>query len=100
MLLIALPACLLARDKAADTRDPWQRRPAWRRSLRNVFDLSVRPARRREFVARCLLLVLCAVVFNALGAGAALFIQAAPVLALVLVGALAGLGAMSWISRD
>lgn len=78
----------------------WQRQPRSLRFLRNLVDLSVRPATKLAFAARCGLLVAFALFCHSLGAGAALFVRAAPLSAMVLFGALFLFTATNWLRRD
>jgi hypothetical protein len=88
MFLIAATSRL--RSDTAERRgsSPWNRPSRLARFLRNLFDLSVRPATALDFAARCILLVLFAVVCHCIGAGSASFVKAAPLSALALIGAL------------
>jgi len=100
MLLIALTSRLCDRSTESRTAALASPESSSRAALRNLFDLSVAPARRRDFAARCVLLVVCALTFYSLGAGAALFIQRVPLFALIVFGALLGCGIALINSRD
>lgn len=85
------------------TRQPgslWEPQSQIRRFLRNLLDLSVRPANQAHFAARCLLLVAFTFFCHGLGMGAALFVKSAPVLATIVFGALFVCTATNWLSRD
>ena len=101
-MILFLTAIRLGPRRAPARRPatPWQRQPRSVRFLQNLFDLSVRPATKRAFAARCGLLVGFALVCHSLGAGAALFVRAAPLSAMVLFGALFLFTATNWQSRD
>jgi hypothetical protein len=100
MILIAA-ACRLRSDLPPRPRDTiWQRQPRTIRFLRNLCDLSVPPATHLTFLARCGLLVAFALVCHSLGAGAALFLRAAPIPAMILFGVLFVCATTNWLSRD
>jgi hypothetical protein len=100
MMLVAA-ACRLRHGRPSPRRENLWARPSRRaRFLKNLFDLSVRPASALDFVARCVLLVAFALVCHSLGAGAALFVKAAPMSAAIVFGALFVFAATNWLSRD
>jgi hypothetical protein len=100
MLLVAA-ACRLRADKPTRTRKvEWEQQPRRVRFLKNLFDLSVRPASKLDFAARCILLVAFALVCHSLGYGAALFVKAAPLSAAIVFGALFIFATSNWLSRD
>ncbi len=100
MILLALTSRLRNGTRARHPGSVWQRPPQAKRFLRNLFDLSVRPSGQLDFAARCLLLVAFAVLCHGFGAGAALFLKAAPVFATVIFAALFVCAATNWLSRD
>lgn len=87
MVLIGA-ACRLHAALSARRGDSLRHTPRLSRFLRNVLDLSEQPRSVGILVGRCALLVAFALICHTLGAGAALFLQTAPVSALILVGAL------------
>lgn len=99
MLLIALSSFFVAEDAAPGQAGDGQP-SAWRRSVRNVLNLKAPTTGRRQFAARCLLLALSTIACYHLGAGAALLIKAAPLTALILIGALLHCFAMTWTDND
>ncbi len=99
MLLVATACRLRAAPDTSRTTAKSQQ-PRRVRFLRNLFDLSVRPATSLDFAARCALLVLFALVCHSIGYGAALFVKAAPVSAAIVFGALFVCATSNWPSRD
>lgn len=100
-MLIVAAACRLRADQPVRPRKvEWEQQPRRVRFFRNLFDLSVRPASRLGFAARCVLLVAFALVCHSIGYGAALFVKAAPVSAAVVFAALFICATTNWLSRD
>lgn len=100
MMLVAA-ACRLRAGQPDRRRDvKWEQQPRRVRLFRNLFDLSVRPASKLAFAARCALLVVFALVCHSIGYGAALFVKAAPLSAAIVFGALFFCATSNWPSRD
>lgn len=100
MILVTLSSLLIARAPATRRETGSEAQHPWQRSLRNVLNLNLPATRRRDFLARCLLLGLCAVACYHIGAGAALLMKAAPLTALVLLAALIHCVAMTGTDSD
>lgn len=100
VLLIAFTARLLGSHRACQASATELLQNERSSGLRNLFDLSARPPRRRDLAARCLLLIVWAAFFYGLGAGAAIFVQRAPVFALLIFGTLIGFSAALLTGRD
>ena len=100
MLIFALSSRLRSGARARHPGAVWHRPAPSKRFLKQLFDLSVRPANALDFAARCALLVGFAFICHGLGAGAALFVRAAPVFATIIFAALFICAATNWLSRD
>jgi len=100
MMLVAA-TCRLRGAQHVRRRDvEWKQQPRRIRFFRNLFDLSVRPASKLAFAARCALLVAFALVCHSIGYGAAQFVKAAPISAAIVFGALFICATSNWLSRD
>ncbi len=100
MMLVAAACRLRTGQPARRPAIVWDKQPRRVRFFRNLFDLSVRPASKLAFAARCALLVVFALVCHSIGYGAALFVKAAPLSAAIVFGALFICATSNWPSRD
>lgn len=100
MIILALSSRLRHGARSRHPGSIWNRPAPTKRFLKQLFDFSVRPANGIDFAARCILLVGFAFVCHSLGAGAALFVKAAPVFATIIFAALFICAGTNWLSRD
>jgi len=100
MMLVAAVCRLRAGHPARRRAFAWDQQPRRVRFFRNLFDLSVRPASKLDFVARCALLMVFALVCHGIGYGAALYVKAAPLSAAIVFGALFICATSNWLRRD